>query len=280
MLRSWVCMVVVVLLGCESDGAAPSDEPVLRNRLIFETAGGIGVMAPDGSERQVIPIGSDLTVALFPSVSADGRQVAFTGIRNDQFDLYVMNVDGSARHQLTDDEPQDLGPAWSPDGQRLLFNSGFAFSMIHADGSGRQPLPVQGTGGAWSPDGRRVAFYGLEPSGAGIYVMDVDGGNLARVDKGCGLDCLDAVTRWSPDGQWMGFARMADGKEFGGIMRADGSEARLLLPPLETSGPIWSPDGQQVALTRLIEGGVIYVVTLGTNDTVRLERAHVTDWTR
>jgi TolB protein len=278
--RFWTCAALVMLLGCGSDGTDPGEEPVLRNRLIFQEAGGIGVMAPDGSQRQIIPIGSDLQDAFFAAVSPDGRRVAFTGIKNHQYDLYVMNVDGSARTQLTDDEPQDLAPAWSPDGQRLLFTHELGVSMIRQDGSGRQDLGVVGSGGTWSPDGRRVAFYGLQPFGAGIYVMDENGGNMARVDRGCGPDCTDAPTRWSPDGQWMGFGRVANGREFGGIMRADGSEVRLLLPPLEAGGPIWSPDGEQVALTRIVDGGALYVLTLATNDTVRLADAPVTDWTR
>lgn len=66
------------------------------------------------------------------------------------------------------------------------------------------------------------------------------------------------------------------------MMRADGSEARLILPTLHTARAAWSPDGQQLALTRMEEGlPSIYLVTLGSTDTLRLPAAgFVTDWTR
>jgi TolB protein len=154
-----------------------------------------------------------------------------------------------------------------------------------ADGGGRRELLIDAAGGTWSPDGHRLAFYGFGSRAAGIYVTDPDGRDVTKVDKGCGDDCTDAPTRWSPDGQYLAFTRqLPEGTPTVGIMRSDGSEARLLLPTLYTGGPVWSPDGQQVALTRFDwadEAFRIYVVTLATADTVRLAPfGSVSDWTR
>jgi Tol biopolymer transport system component len=295
MLRSWACsagalLLVPMVLGCGAEGAAPSEEPALLNRLVFETEGGIGVMAVDGSQRHTLPIGSDLEGAWSPAVSPDGRRVVFTGSKSGQLDLYVMNVDGSARKQLTNDLAQDLGPTWAPDGGSLLFHwvgtatgSPTMLVVIGADGGGRRELLVDGWGGHWSADGRRVAFTGVGSRARGVYVMDADGSNETSLREVCGAECDDIAPRWSPDGQFLAFTRLLpDGSQAAGVMRADGSEARLVLPTLHTAGPVWSPDGQRLALTRLDEGlARIYVVTLGSTDTVRLAVGGlVTDWTQ
>jgi TolB protein len=285
-LRRWKALLAPLLLACGSDRVSPTEAPVLRDRLVFETGSGIGVMAPDGSERQVLPVGGDLELALNPAVSPDGRRVAFTGSRDGLLDLYVMNVDGSERRQLTSDAARDLRPAWSPGGGRLLFDrtepapgSRPVLMLINADGNGRKQLRVDASAAEWSPDGERVAFSG---SGTlrGIYVMDQDGGNVTSVSDDCGPGCDDRGPRWSPDGQFLAFTRaLPGGTEGVGIMGADGSDARLVLPTLHAAGPVWSPDGQRVALTRLDGSGHIYVLALEGGDTVRLSAGVVTDWT-
>jgi dipeptidyl aminopeptidase/acylaminoacyl peptidase len=111
--------------------------------------------------------------------------------------------------------------------------------------------------------------------------MDADGSNVTNLSDVCGADCADIVPRWSPDGQLLAFTRLLpDGTETAGVMRADGTEARLVLPTLRTGSPVWSPEGQQLAVNLLDEGQLqIYVVDLESTDTLRLAAAGlVTDW--
>jgi Tol biopolymer transport system component len=282
-----------LLLGCGSEGAAPSEDAVLHDRLVVETFDGIGIMAPDGGQRRTIAIGSDLDGAVTPAVSPDGRRIAFAGDKAGQLDLYVMNVDGSGRRQLTSDLGQDLYPAWSPDGGSLLFtwtgsepSSPTMLVVIGADGSGRRELLVDGWGGEWSPDGRRIVFTGTSSRLLGLYLTDSDGSNVTSLREVCDAACNDFLPRWSPDGQSLAFTRLLpDGTETVGIMRADGTGARLVLPDLDTGRPVWSPDGLRLAVTRWERGTRrIYLVTLETADTVSVSppeaREVVSDWAR
>jgi Tol biopolymer transport system component len=53
-----------------------------------------------------------------PSWSPTGSKIAFERERDGDFDIYVMNADGSEPTRLTDDPATDRFPAWSPAGNR------------------------------------------------------------------------------------------------------------------------------------------------------------------
>lgn len=58
-----------------------------------------------------------------PAPSPDGQKVAFMSRREDNWDVYVVNVDGSNLTRLTSDPAQDGLPVWSPDGNAIAFVS-------------------------------------------------------------------------------------------------------------------------------------------------------------
>src|SRR5699024_8885178 len=80
--------------------------------------------------------------------------------------IYVMHADGTEQTRLTTSQGPDLAPAWSPDGQWIMFTSrrdgNSDLYQMKADGSALTNLTHSPTldeaWGAWSPDGRRIAF--------------------------------------------------------------------------------------------------------------------------
>ena len=56
-----------------------------------------------------------------PSWSPDGKTIVLTGLVNGQVDLYGYNVKNNKVTQLTNDHYSEMHPAWSADGQRLIF---------------------------------------------------------------------------------------------------------------------------------------------------------------
>ena len=85
--------------------------------------------------------------------SPDGRFILFTSHRDYRDprnpDVYAMRPDGSGVRRLTQRGAQN--PAWSPDGEHILFAYGGLFVM-NPDGTGVTPLPTDHVGETSLPD--------------------------------------------------------------------------------------------------------------------------------
>ncbi len=58
-----------------------------------------------------------------PSVSPDGKRIAFVSEADGNPEIYLMNSDGTGVLRITRDTAIDTSPHWSPDGKSLLFSS-------------------------------------------------------------------------------------------------------------------------------------------------------------
>ena len=85
-----------------------------RNLWIMPVQGG----APP---RQITAMPGD--AVSHSSLSPDGTHVAFASIASGHSDIWTENVDGSDLRQITNDEPADSWPVWSPDGRWIVFSS-------------------------------------------------------------------------------------------------------------------------------------------------------------
>jgi Tol biopolymer transport system component len=162
-----------------------------------------------------------------PAWSPDGSQIVFMSNRDGNFDIYVMNVDGSHVRQLTRDafgalyfikSAADITPTWSPDGERIAFASGRNNGMMtfmdtdiylmDPDGSHVVRIPndlYTDAFPAWSPDGKKIAFIGMPAPRddiTDILVMDVDSHQITKVKEDLAV-ATPAV--WSPDSRNINF---------------------------------------------------------------------------
>jgi hypothetical protein len=79
-----------------------------------------------------------------PEASPDGKKVAFMSLRDGNWEIYVMNIDGSEIKRLTNNGDTDGLPIWSPDGQTIAFASDrseeWAIWAMNPDGSNQRML--------------------------------------------------------------------------------------------------------------------------------------------
>jgi Tol biopolymer transport system component len=204
--------------------------------------------------------------------SPDGSRIAFASDRDGNYEIYVMDTDGSNQRRLTfDSQERDQSPSWSTDGKQIAFAKGRFIYVMSADGKNERKLTEWGVDPAWAPDGKKIAFYGRTDGGVGpvvpavfeICVMDVDGGN--RVPLTNRPRTYDHSPAWSPDGSQIAFVSENQNNPLGisfsdiFLMNANGSRQRKLTKRHSTfeRSPTWSPDGRFLAFLRL-EG--IYVI--------------------
>ena len=67
-------------------------------------------------------------------------QIAFSSDKDGDFEIYLMNADGTSLRQLTENEGVDYPSSWSPDGRKLAFISDRTGTseifVMEIDGSG------------------------------------------------------------------------------------------------------------------------------------------------
>ena len=226
---------------------------------IDQVGTGYTLVAKGGGLRVATSTAFDMT----PARPSEIGQIAFQGYRDGDWEIYLMNGDGSGVTQLTDNSVEDTDPTWSPDGSRIAFARGPDGSaeiyVMNADGTS----PVRLTSDnafdfdpAWSPDGSRIAFVSTRDGNTKIYMMNADGTSAVRLTSD---NAPDSNPAWSPDG-----SRIAFGSNRGGIggiwvMNPDGSGLRRLTSNIPVCGfdacpgdwhPAWSPDGARIAFSR------------------------------
>jgi Tol biopolymer transport system component len=130
-----------------------------------------------------------------PAWSPDGTRIAFVSLFPGNFEIQVMNADGSGVTRLTSHSATDWKPTWSPDGTRIAFQTNrhgtFNFeiySMNAADGTGLARLtnrPGNDLDPAWGASGE-ILFSSVS-SGSGnrhVHKMNADGSGVTALPAG------------------------------------------------------------------------------------------------
>ena len=179
-----------------------------------------------------------------PTLSPDGRSVAFVSNRDGQWDLYVGLVAGGAVVRITNDPNIEARPRWSPDGERLLYarlnDSGtYDLWVVPALGGPSRRVLLNGADPAWSPDGRSIAY-----SARGVlWICDATGENPRQVTQPePPLSHLQPV--FSRDGHRLAFVRRHSGPygELAVVDLRNKSVRTLTGDGALVWSPAWSPD--------------------------------------
>jgi len=185
---------------------------------------------------------------------------------DDPWQICVMDADGANVTVLTDSEGDDTTPAWSPDGEHIVFVStrdgNREIYVMDPDGHNQVNLTANPTDDwmpSWSPDGERIAFVSYRDGNWEIYVMGTDGSGVTRLTED---EADDWTPSWSPDAAEIAFCSTRDGNWEIYVMDSKGSlPIRLTEHPENDIAPTWSPNGQWIAFESTRDGNSeIYIM--------------------
>lgn len=269
-MRKYMAPILAVVATAMPFVPAAGQDP--RQKIVY--ARSIGELdTPQASEIHVVDADGSNPVRLthnsredtFPVLSRDGIRIAFSRGIHGQYDLFVMNADGSGVTRVTrTGNADEVLPSWSPDGTTLAFTATTAipgggwqsdiYKIRVSDGRFRRLTFTPKSkefAPDWAPDGTEIAFtkqnYRREKYGVASIRPDAEGLRWIVVNPRSREGYTDVNPSWSPDSQWLAFSRDHGDDPYVDIykIRRDGSEVTPVTQLFEVAeNPVWGPDGR------------------------------------
>jgi len=210
-----------------------------------------GVNEDEGRARQVLKTNLLDNVSWTP----DGK-IVYPNRTGEDWDIWIMNRDGTGNKQLTSDPFIDQGSSVSPDGRYVVFQSNRAGNWniwrMDIDGSN----PKQLTEGTFvdarpvcSPDGHWVVFMSVRSGRWTIWKVPIEGGPPTQL-----TDHLSQAPSISPDGKLIAYfyvdAQTNDQKKLSIIPFEGGEPIKTIALPRVTvpsTQVAWMLDGRAIA---------------------------------
>jgi serine/threonine protein kinase/Tol biopolymer transport system component len=210
-------------------------------------------------------------------------QIAFASNRTGMPQIYLINVDGSGLHPITNLPNGACQPSWAPDGMRLVFISpcpgmqdvykDSSLFIINADGTALTSLPSSSGGDfepAWSPDGERIAFTSSRDNHLQIYLLNLRDNSETRLIN-TGFDIEARQPAWSPWGNQIAYTVIRYGAyQIWTMTDAGQSKTQLVRSGTELWDflPTWSPDGQVILFdeSRPLGNRLIWLMSIRYED--------------
>ena len=206
------------------------------------------------------------------------------------WELYLIQPDGSGETRITNNEVVDASPSWSPDGRQLILrsregdNSADIFIM-NADGSNRRNIVQDSPSDfgldefnpSWSPDGEWVALYtdrSFKPGANGCAlhraaVMPITGGkeNIRPLDAYLGNQ---ESMSWSMDSKQIVLSsRCHEGPQMDLFLWEVATDeiTQLTNDVHVDSSPEFSKDGRFLAYTSVRDGNPdVYIMNMESGE--------------
>jgi len=198
-----------------------------------------------------------LTMSNFhPSLSPDGKLVAYASVTGSSANIYIMPAEGGPSQQITFMNSWSAGPVWSPDGKEIAFfsNQGGSWKIWKISAAGGQPhqfAKSDGTRLTWAP-GQRILY---------------------RSSKNKNLRFIDPATeeetplfKTNPVGNVLWPEYSADGKKVAVLWYKESGKdpAIWIISPDDSSAVLlrkggaiptgWSADGKWVYASEMVRG--------------------------
>ncbi len=153
--------------------------------------------------------------------SPDGSTLIYTALRNDDFDVYAINVNGGEEIRLTNTQGLDDGSEFSADGKHIYYNSMQSGKMEiwRMDVDGKNKIQITNDGYSnWfphpSPNGKTIVFLSYtDDQGSGhppmknvvLRLLNLEDNSIRTLCAFTGGQGTINVPSWSPDSKRFAF---------------------------------------------------------------------------
>jgi len=222
----------------------------------------------DRSGKQVEPInqtGDSRAPALSPDES---RIVVERQDASGRSDIWMIDLARGTNSRLTFNPTDDVGPVWSPDGNRVVYASlsngkGDLYQKL-ATGSGSDELIFKSDEDKvpyeWSSDGRFLLFRSTGPkTGLDIWVLPMSGANASPAGRSnqeitgdpkptvfLQTPFGESAAHFSPDGKWIAYHSNESGRQEVYVQPFPPTGGKWQVSVDGGSIPNWRRDGREL----------------------------------
>jgi serine/threonine-protein kinase len=190
-----------------------------------------------------------------PRISPDGKRILFTRLDRKN-KIWIYDLERQTLRRLMDEDGDEWLPVWTPDGERVAFNSTRQGSvqgrMYWKSVEGDEPPERLVEEENWpcphsfSPDGKLLAFRMIsEETGYDIWMLPMDG--KKKPWAYLQTKAFESWPKFSPNGKWISYVSDESG-QLEVYVRPSQPSIRIHQQVSNDGGqePLWSPDGREV----------------------------------
>jgi eukaryotic-like serine/threonine-protein kinase len=199
-----------------------------------------------------------------PAVSPDGRRIAYSGVKDDNRDIWVLDLERGTRTRLSSDRANEFSPRWSADGRTIFYRVWVPGKddlwRVGADGGSAPEFLAEGSLVAPLPDGRSVviAAEGKDRHDSNLYLRALTAGAESTPLLETEFD--EDQPAVSPDGRWLAYRSNESGEPEIFLQRLAGGGARRQASVGGGGNPMWGTRGDAVYYWR---GNTLMKVLVG-----------------
>jgi TolB protein len=198
------------------------------------------------------------SISLTPSLSPDGRYLAYTDFTSGRPSLYIKNL-AEKKTSVANKSGVSIAPCWRNNNEvatTLSFEGDQEIYLLKADGTiSRRVTNSRGidVSPTFSPDGSKMAFVSSRNGQPQIFIQDLQSGQARRLTFS---GRYNTQPSWSPAGDKIAYSTMVNNGEIDVfVINANGSDLKQLTRKSgENEHPSWSPDGGMIVFSSNRQG--------------------------
>ena len=229
------------------------EKGIMSSRLLFVSGSRFHkeLMTADLDGSNPTKLTAFKSITLSPSVSPNGKYLAYTSYKEGKPNLFVMDLKSGKDIRVIREEGMKIGSQWLNGGTLAFSQTSGRYSTIYAlnveDGSKKIILRKEGilASPSFSPDGSKMVFVSDMFGTPQIFIRDMASGEIKRLTYS---GTYNSAPCFSPKGDLIAFVSKLEGSFEICIMSPDGSNQRVLTNSkgAVNDSPTFSPCGRYI----------------------------------